>query len=107
MDYNDFITRDPGIVGGQLVLKGTRVTLNTVLSSLAEGATVEEILKDFPTLTEEHVRAAIAFASTAEDDATAAELRRKIEIGLEQAEAGQLRSGAEFFAELRLRMRDR
>jgi len=48
MDYKQLITRDGGILGGQPVLKGTRVTLNTVLSSLAEGATVDEILNDFP-----------------------------------------------------------
>ncbi len=68
-DVRKLITRDPGILGGQPVLKGTRVTLNTVLSSLAEGATVAQILDDFPTLTEEHVRAAIAFAAaSAQED---------------------------------------
>jgi len=39
------------------------LTLRTVLASLAEGATIEEILSDFPTLTEADVRAAIAFAA--------------------------------------------
>jgi uncharacterized protein (DUF433 family) len=49
--------------------KGTRVTLRTVLASLAEGATTAEILKDFPTLTEADVRAAIAFAAaSAQED---------------------------------------
>lgn len=64
MDYTERIVRDPQIVGGEPVLKGTRVTLKTVLASLAEGATTAEILADFPTLTEEDVRAAIAFAAT-------------------------------------------
>jgi uncharacterized protein (DUF433 family) len=78
MNYNELIVRDPGIVGGQAVLKGTRVTLNTVLSSLAEGATVAEVLEDFPTLTEEHVRAAIAFAAaSAQEDLPVAEVRVK------------------------------
>jgi uncharacterized protein (DUF433 family) len=69
MNYLDRIHRDPGVCGGQPVIRGTRVTLRTVLSSLAEGATVAEILADFPTLTEDDVRAAIAFAaaSAAED----------------------------------------
>ena len=51
------------------MFRGTRVTLRTVLASLAEGATVEEVLSDFPTLTREDVAAAIAFAaaSAAED----------------------------------------
>ena len=69
MDYTDFIVRDPKICGGQPVIKGTRVTLKTILASLAEGARIEEILADFPTLTEEDVRAVIAFAAvSAEED---------------------------------------
>lgn len=69
MDYDKFIVRDPKICGGQPVMKGTRVPLRTILASLAEGATIEEILQDFPTLTEEDVRAAIAFAAaSAEED---------------------------------------
>lgn len=64
MDYRERIVRDSRIVGGEPVFKGTRVTLRTVLASLAEGATMAEILSDFPTLSEEDVRAAIAFAAT-------------------------------------------
>ena len=63
------IIRDPKICGAQPVFKGTRVTLRTVLASLAEGDSAEEILADFPTLTAEDVRAAIAFAAaSAEED---------------------------------------
>lgn len=51
MNSTDFIIRDPQICGGQPVIKGTRVTLKTMLASLAEGARIEEILQDFPTLT--------------------------------------------------------
>ncbi len=69
MNYNDRIVRDPHIVGGEPVFKGTRVTLRTVLASLAEGASSTEILSDFPTLSEEDVRAAIAFAAaSAQED---------------------------------------
>lgn len=69
MDYNQYIVRDSKICGGEPVLRGTRVTLRTVLASLADGDTVADILKDFPTLTEEHVRAAIAFAAaSAQED---------------------------------------
>lgn len=63
MDYTSYIVRDTRICGGEPVIKGTRVTLKTVLASLAEGASIAEILADFPTLTEEGVRAAIAFAA--------------------------------------------
>jgi uncharacterized protein (DUF433 family) len=69
MNYQDRIIRDPQIVGGEPIFKGTRVTLKTVLASLAEGATTTDILADFPTLAEEDVRAAIAFAAaSAQED---------------------------------------
>ena len=63
------IERDPQICGGQPVFKGTRVPLRTVLASLAEGDTVEEILEAFPTLSADDVRATIAFAAaSAQED---------------------------------------
>ncbi len=69
INYNERIVRDPQICGGEPVFKGTRVTLRTVLASLAEGDSVEEILTDFPSLTPEDIRAAIAFAAaSAEED---------------------------------------
>ena len=69
MDYTQHITRDPKVCGGQPVIKGTRVTLRTILASLAEGATIEQIAADFPTVTEEDIRAVIAFAAaSAEED---------------------------------------
>ena len=63
-DYHQFILRDPAICGGQPVVKGPRVTIRTILASLAEGATVDEIVADFPTLTESAVWAVVAFAAT-------------------------------------------
>jgi uncharacterized protein (DUF433 family) len=63
------IVRDPKICGGDPVFKGTRVTLRTVLASLASGDTPETILADFPSLTLHDIRAAIAFAAaSAEED---------------------------------------
>ena len=63
IDYSDYIVQDPQICGGEPVVRSTRVTVRTVLASLAEGATVQEILEDFPSLSEESVRAVIAFAA--------------------------------------------
>jgi uncharacterized protein (DUF433 family) len=75
LDYMQHITRDPRVVGGEPVMRGTRVTLRTVLATLAEGATAEEILADFPSLTPEHIRAAIAFAAaSAKEDMPVREL---------------------------------
>lgn len=69
MDYQARIVRDPNTCGGEPVVRGTRVTIRTVLASLAEGDSIEGILDDFPTLTKEDVRAVIAFAAaSAEED---------------------------------------
>lgn len=69
MDYQQYIVRAPGICGGEPVIKGTRVTIRTILASLAEGASIADIITDFPTLTEDDVRAVIAFAAmSAEED---------------------------------------
>lgn len=67
--YEGRIVRDAAVCGGEPVFKGTRVTLRTILASLADGDSVEDILKDFPALKPEDVQAAIAFAAaSAEED---------------------------------------
>lgn len=69
MDYQQHFSRDPRVCGGDVVVRGTRVTLRTVLASLREGASAAEIIGDFPTITEEDVRAVIAFAAaSAQED---------------------------------------
>jgi uncharacterized protein (DUF433 family) len=59
---NGRIVRDRQICNGEPVLKRTRVTLRTVLASLADGDSAEKILADFPSLAPEDIQAAIAFA---------------------------------------------
>ncbi len=69
INYKPYITRDPTICGGEPVVTGTRVTVRTVLASLAEGMDVEELLQDFPSLSHEAIPAVIAFAAiSAEED---------------------------------------
>jgi uncharacterized protein (DUF433 family) len=63
MNFSEYFQRDPEICGGETVLKGTRVTLRTILASLAEGDSFEQILGDYPSLTEDQLRAAVAFAA--------------------------------------------
>ena len=63
MRHEDRIVRDPRVCGGDPVFRGTRVTLRTVLASLAAGDSIEAILADFPSLKAEDVQAAIAFAA--------------------------------------------
>lgn len=68
-NFQERIVRNPGICGGEPVFRGTRVTLRTILASLASGDSAEEILSDFPALKPEDIRAAIAFAAaSAEED---------------------------------------
>ncbi len=69
MTHHDYIVRDPAICGGQPVVKGTRVLVRVVLGQLAQGETTETIRREFPSLSQQAIRAVIAFAaaSAAED----------------------------------------
>jgi len=68
MNYASYIVSDPAICGGEAVVKGTRVTVRTLLASLAEGMLPEEILREFPALDLTAIRAVIAFAAVAAED---------------------------------------
>ncbi len=68
MDYALQFVRDPEICGGETTFRGTRVLLRAVLADLADGATIDQILTDFPSLNDQHLRAAIAFAAAAARD---------------------------------------
>lgn len=63
MDWQSFITVDPDICHGKACIKGTRIMVSVVLDNLAAGATVEEILESYPSLTREAVQSAIAYAA--------------------------------------------
>jgi uncharacterized protein (DUF433 family) len=63
--YRERIVRDPAVCAGQPVIRGTRVLVRVVLGYLAHGETTEAILRDFPSLTADDVRAVIAFAAAA------------------------------------------
>lgn len=73
--YMEHFQRDPDIVNGQWVIKGTRVTLRTLLASLADGDSEDDIRRNFPAVTHDDLRAVIAFAADAAgDDLAASEL---------------------------------
>ncbi len=57
------ITSDPKVMLGKPTIAGTRITVELILEKLAAGETVEQILSEHPRLTEEGIRAAIAFAA--------------------------------------------
>ena len=66
MDYSRVITIEPGKRGGKPCIRGLRITVYDVLEYLASGMTHAEILADFPELTDEDIRACLAFAADRE-----------------------------------------
>ena len=63
MNYQDIITIEPGKRGGRPTIRGMRIAVADVLGWLAAGMTHEEILSDYPELTEEDIRACLAYAA--------------------------------------------
>jgi uncharacterized protein (DUF433 family) len=61
--WQDLLTRDPRVCGGEICAKGTRVPVTVILDSLAEGANREEILRSYPSLKPDHISAALAYAA--------------------------------------------
>ena len=57
----DVIQSDPGIMMGKSVIAGTRITVELILEKLAAGESIDQIIKEYPRLTEEKIRAALAF----------------------------------------------
>lgn len=66
MDWKNLITIDPEKRGGKPCIRGLRMTVYDVLEYLASGMSEEDILKDFPDLTREDIRACLTFAADRE-----------------------------------------
>ena len=66
MDYRKIITIESGKRGGKPCVRGLRITVYDVLEYLASGMSEEEIIRDFPDLTREDIRACLAFAADRE-----------------------------------------
>lgn len=64
--WEPFISINPEIRFGKPCITGTRITVSDVLSWLAAGMTVEEIIEDFPQLSREQILAALAFSADKE-----------------------------------------
>ena len=63
MNWADHITVDPSVCHGKACIKGTRIMVSVILDNLADGWSTEQILANYPSLTAEAVRAAIAYAA--------------------------------------------
>jgi uncharacterized protein (DUF433 family) len=71
MHYSDVITIKPGKRGGKPCIRGLRITVYDVLEYLASGMSNADVLRELPFLTEEDIRACLAYAADRE---------RKLEI---------------------------
>ena len=66
IDYRQYITINPDQRSGKPCVRGMRITVYDVLSYLAAGDTIEELLEHFPMLTQDDVLACLAYAADAE-----------------------------------------
>lgn len=65
-NFIQYISINPDIRFGKPCIKDTRIAVVDILQWLASGMSIPEILEDFPSLKEEHIRAALAFAANRE-----------------------------------------
>jgi uncharacterized protein (DUF433 family) len=63
MNYFDRITSNPSVCHGKACIKGTRIPVSVILDNLADGISQEEILKSYPSLSLQDIRAAIAYGA--------------------------------------------
>jgi uncharacterized protein (DUF433 family) len=65
----DRITFDPNIMGGRACIRGMRIPVSVVVGQIAHGASIEQVLADYPDLEEDDIRQALQYAAwlTAEE----------------------------------------
>ncbi|MCX7925874.1 MAG: DUF433 domain-containing protein [Fimbriimonadales bacterium] len=63
VNWQERIVVDPELHHGTPCVRGTRVPVSVVLGSLAEGLTPEQVLQEYPTLSEDDIRACLAYAA--------------------------------------------
>jgi uncharacterized protein (DUF433 family) len=64
-EIEERIVRDPAVLVGKPVVRGTRVPVSLILNYLAHGHTIDELIGDYPNLTREDIEAAVAYATAA------------------------------------------
>jgi uncharacterized protein (DUF433 family) len=63
MNFHDYIERNPKILVGKPIIKGTRISVEIILRKMSEGATIPDLLKAYPQLTKEQINASLAYSS--------------------------------------------
>jgi uncharacterized protein (DUF433 family) len=65
LSWKDRVTIDPDLRHGEPCIRGTRITVTTIVGSLADGMSEEEIRQAYPQVTTDDIRAALAYAAEA------------------------------------------
>jgi uncharacterized protein (DUF433 family) len=61
MNWKEYITADPNVLGGKPTIKGTRLSVEFILERLAQGWTQAQLLENYPRLTAVHLQAVFAY----------------------------------------------
>ncbi len=67
IDYKNIITLEPGKRGGRPCIRGMRISVSDILSWLAEGMTISDILSEYDELNEQDIYAALSYAADREN----------------------------------------
>jgi uncharacterized protein (DUF433 family) len=67
MNYKQYIERNPQIMLGKPIIKGTRITVELLMGKLAGGFTIEDLLENYPNLNKEQILAALEYAAEVTD----------------------------------------
>ncbi|MFU8838728.1 MAG: DUF433 domain-containing protein [Thiohalomonadaceae bacterium] len=76
MDWKAHITSDPEILGGRPAIKGTRLTVDFILSLFAEGWSEKQVLDNYPQLSTDDLRSVFGFAQSCMADEEYISLRK-------------------------------
>jgi uncharacterized protein (DUF433 family) len=68
MNWKDYITADPAVLGGKPTVKGTRISVEFIIQRLAQGWTQTQLLENYPRLTAEHLQAVFAYVQECIED---------------------------------------
>jgi len=63
MDYKKYIERNPSIMLGKPIIKGTRITVELIIRKLSEGHDIESLLKSYPHLNKEQIYATLEYVA--------------------------------------------
>ena len=67
---NERIAIDPNVSHGQACVKGTRIPVHQIIAMLANGDTIEDILKEYPSLERQDIRACTSYGTSLDEKST-------------------------------------